>query len=251
MLKINNLEIKLNDSVVANKWKELHTSLNIAPDELLDDAEISQETFTAQIKKANSLFGFDWPVNPATQEDYNKMHKDIETAPKDKADIIQSIHHKLHVRESGGNRPSQIQIAWTKSLGQFYRKKAIFKEMPADAEPFAKQIKFGEVFLGYPHVGKSPESCMLHEDNRQLEQTCRLHNRIGTDIIIRIAPGTHYCNTDKKLEQWYDKNKIDMFSKEDMLKYNGWSVIGEVVNKDELQRYELTSTINFHSEFSK
>lgn len=233
MFKINDLQIELNNSILANTWMALHEDLNIPHDEVLNDSQIDKEQFRQSILEANDLFGFNWPLYPNTQQEFNKMHKDIETAPKDKADVIQSVHNQLHVMESGGG-VSQIQFAWNKSLGQFFKRKPVFKEMPKNAEPFAKQISLGDVFLGYPHVGKSPESCMLHNDNENLLQTCRLHDRISPDIVIRIAEGTQYCDTDKKLEKWYDDNKINIFSKQDMLKYNGWPVIGTVVNKKAL-----------------
>ena len=234
MFKIQGLQVKLHNTIIADTWKELHDDLNIAHDEVLNDSGLDKENFRDSIQKANNLFGFNWPLYPNTQKEFNRMHKDIETTPKDKADIVQSIHNQLHVMEAGFSKASQIQFAWNKSLGQFFKKKAVFRIMPKIAEPFVKQIKFGDVFLGYPHVGKSPESCMLHHDNVNLEQTCRLHDRIVPDILVRIAPGIQFCNTDKQLLEWYDKNGIKMFTKQEMVKYNGWAVIGSVINKDAL-----------------
>ena len=106
-------------------------------------------------------------------------------------------------------------------------------DMPSDVEPFEKKLKYGDVYLGFPHVGKSPEVCMLHNDNSNLLQTCRIHNKIVCDILISIID--HTCETDAQLISWYDENKITMFTKNEMLKYNGWATIGEVINKNEIK----------------
>jgi hypothetical protein len=53
------------------------------------------------------------------------------------------------------------------------------------------------------------------------------------DILISIID--HTCETDAQLISWYDENKITMFTKEEMLKYNGWATIGEVINKNEIK----------------
>jgi hypothetical protein len=233
MLQISNIKIKLLDNALARKWLALYQSLDIAPDQIIHNTGISDGDFTNKIKEANKLFGFDWPVNPKTQADYNMMHKDIETAPKDKADLLQSIHNDLHVKESHGSKASHIQIVWSESLGQFYKIKPISFDMPDDAESFKKSINRGDVYLGYPHIGKSPEVCMLQNDVSDLTQTCRIHNKIVCDVLISLSNQT--CNTDDDLLSWYEENKITMFTKEEMLKYNGWAKIGEVVNKDDLQ----------------
>jgi hypothetical protein len=232
MLRISNLNIKLYDTVMTRAWLKLYLNLNINPDLIIDNSGISNETFTNDIQEANKKFGFDWPTNPTTQNEYNQMHKDIETAPKHKADLLQSIHNHLHVREAGDNGASQIQFCWTESLGQFYKKKPVLIDMPEDAEPFSKKLKYGDVFLGFPHIGKSPEVCMLQNDNSNLPQTCRLHNKIVCDILISLVD--RICDTDEQLLSWHGTNEITMFTKEKMLKYNGWAIIGEVINKDDI-----------------
>jgi hypothetical protein len=121
-------------------------------------------------------------------------------------------------------------------MGQFYKKQPIEYDMPKDAEPFDKTIAYGDVYLGYPHVGKSPEVCMLQNDNSNLKQTCRIHNKIVCDILISLVNLT--CKSDNQLLEWYDNNKITMFTKEEMLKYNGWAKIGEVINKDQIDKVD-------------
>lgn len=239
MLQISNIQIQLLDNVVAKRWLALYQNLDVEPDKITHNAGISDSDFAKKIRKANKLFGFDWPENPSTQEDFNMMHKDIETASKDQADVLQDVHNDLHVKESNGSVASYIQIMWNESLGQFYKKKPISYDMPENAEPFSKSIKYGDVYLAYPHIGKSPEICMLQNDESNLPQTCRLHNKIVCDIIISLADIT--CNTDEQLLSWYDKNKITMFMKEEMLKYNGWAKIGEVINKKDLPSIDMSN----------
>ena len=229
---------------MAKKWLSLHRSLKVNPDMIIDNAGISDHKFKAKVIEANRRFKFDWPLEPTTQEEFNKMHKDMETAPKDQAHHLLGIHNALHVREAGSKNASQIQIVWSKSLGQFYRKLPIWYDMPKDSEPFAKSIKHGDVFLGYPYVGKSPETCMLQRDNLNLPQTCRLHNKISCDIVISLTD--QICDTDERLLEWYDENKVTMFSKEDMLKYNGWAKIGEVINQEQLPNIDRNNlTIDY------
>ena len=79
---------------------------------------------------------------------------------------------------------------------------------------------------------------MLQNDNSNLPQTCRLHNKIVCDILISIVDNT--CETDEQLVSWYKENKITMFTKEEMLKYNGWARIGEVINKDDIDKMVWT-----------
>ena len=232
MLQINNIKIKLFDKIVSKAWLKLYKSLNVNPDRIVPNLPISDEEFAQKIKRANTQFGFDWPENPSTQDEYNRMHKDIETALDKKADLLQNIHHDLHTKEVGKGA-SHIQIVWSESLGQFYGKQPISVDMPSDAEPFEKELRYGDVYLGFPYVGKSPEVCMLHNDNRNLLQTCRIHNKIVCDILISIVDQT--CETDAQLISWYDENKITMFTKNEMLKYNGWATIGEVINKNEIK----------------
>jgi lipid A disaccharide synthetase len=85
MLQVSNLNIKLLDKVITKKWLELHRSLNVAPDSIIDNDCISDDIFVKDIQEANKEFGFNWGSNPKTQDEYNQMHKDIETAPKYKA----------------------------------------------------------------------------------------------------------------------------------------------------------------------
>jgi len=236
MLQVSNIKINLLDNVMARKWLELYQSLDVAPDRIIHNTGISDDNFANKIKTANELFGFNWPLSPRSQEDYNMMHKDIETAPKHKADLLQQIHNDLHVKESHGSKASHIQVVWSESLGQFYRKKPISYDMPDHAEPFEKELKYGDVYLGFPHVGKSPEVCMLQNDVSNLNQTCKIHNKIVCDILISLSNQT--CNTDNDLLLWYEANKITMFTKEEMLKYNGWAKIGEVINKDDIENVD-------------
>ena len=95
MLRISNLKIKLLDKVITKKWLELQQSLAVAPDSIIDNNSISDDIFVKDIQEANKEFGFSWTTNPKTQDEYNQMHKDIETAPKDKADLLQSIHNRV------------------------------------------------------------------------------------------------------------------------------------------------------------
>jgi|TARA_R110000851_G_scaffold63319_2_gene145024 hypothetical protein len=236
MLQVSNLKIKLSDKVITKKWLDLHRGLKVDPDSIIDNNSISDDIFAKDIQEANKNFGFSWDSNPTTQDAYNKMHKDIETAPKDKADVLQKIHDHLHIKEAGNNKASQIQVVWSESLGQFYKKQSIDCDMPKNAEPFDKKIAYGDVYLGYPHIGKSPETCMLQNDKTNLKQTCRIHDKIVCDILISLVELT--CKSDEKLLDWYDDNKITMFSKEEMLKYNGWAKIGEVINKEQIDKID-------------
>src|SRR5210317_2152229 len=106
MLQVSNIKINLLDNVMARKWMKLYQSLSVTPDQIIHNTGISDIDFANKIKTANELFGFNWPVNPRTQEDYNMMHKDIETAPKDKADLLKRIHNDLHVKESHSSKDS-------------------------------------------------------------------------------------------------------------------------------------------------
>jgi len=236
MLQVSNLKIKLLDKVITKKWLGLHRRLNVAPDLIIDNNSISDDIFVKDIQEANKNFGFNWATNPTTQDEYNKMHKDIETAPKDKANVLQKIHDHLHIKEAGNNKASQIQIVWSDSLGQFYKKQPIDCDMPSNAEPFDKTISYGDVYLGYPHIGKSPETCMLQNDGAILKQTCRIHNKIVCDILISLVELT--CKSDNQLLDWYEDNKITMFTNEEMLKYNGWAKIGEVINKEQIDNID-------------
>ena len=246
MLQISNIKIKLSDKAISKAWLKLYQSLNVDPDKIVSNLPIDNKDFMQKIKKANDLFGFDWPLNPQTQDEYNLMHKDIETAPEKMADLLQSIHHDLHVNENGSNTASHIQIVWSESLGQFYKKQPINCDMPDNAESFEKELKYGDVYLGFPHIGKSPEVCMLQNDNSNLNQTCRIHNKIVCNILISLTDLN--CATDEQLISWYDENKITMFTKEEMLKYNGWAKIGEVINKDDIEKMDLQNLKISHDE---
>jgi len=53
-----------------------------------------------------------------------------------------------------------------------------------------------------------------------------------------ISLSNQTCHTDNDLLLWYEENKITMFTKKEMLKYNGWAKIGETVNKDDLENVD-------------
>ena len=80
---------------------------------------------------------------------------------------------------------------------------------------------------------------MEQKETENLRQTCRLHDTICLDIAI--AKNDAVCDTDRKLSDWFDQNKITFFTKEKMLKYNGWGKIGEVVNKDTIDNMDTTN----------
>jgi hypothetical protein len=241
MFKVSNIVIKLLDNVLAKEWLALYLSLGVDPDFILDSAvagHMARTSFQETVKQANREFNFNWPLNPTTQEELNAMHKDIETAPGIDAHKFRIIHDQLHSKEIH-NGTGQYQIGWADSLGKFYRKKDIKKKIPDHANNFSKKIKRGDVFLGFPHVGKSPVLCMEQKETENLRQTCRLHDTICLDIAI--AKNDAVCDTDRKLSDWFDQNKITFFTKEKMLKYNGWGKIGEVVNKDTIDNMDTTN----------
>ena len=69
MLQISNIKIKLSDKAISKAWLKLYQSLNVNPDKIVSNLPIDNEDFMQKIKKANDLFGFDWPLNPQTQDE--------------------------------------------------------------------------------------------------------------------------------------------------------------------------------------
>ena len=250
IIVLNNFNLKVNlfNSVLTQTWVELQKNLQCNPDTVLFNTVVDPNQFKNLIEKTNKEFGFNWKINPKTQEDYNSMHKDIETASNENKAKLQKVHNLLHVYENKhDSSATQLQLVWSDSLGKFYKKKAIKVAMPSKINSFFKQVKRGDVILGYPHVGKSPESCLKQNDNTKLYQTCRLHDTVATDIVV-ILKDTICSTTESQLLEWYDANKdsiANTFTKEDMLKYHGYAKIGEVADLSMLNEIEKLKSFKY------
>ena len=234
LLEFQNLTISiaLNNNANTKAWINLHKNLEIQPDTIISNTPINKEELRTAIENANKKFNFNWPVYPNNQTQFNKMHKDIETLQEDQVDLIHNVHNFLHTYESKGNF-TNVQISWAKNLGQFYKEKPI--KVPLEEVNFAKEWHPGEVIIGYPHVGRSPHSCMITNDNMKLQQTCKLHDHISTDFIINVS--SKQQTDDNKLSKWYDQNSQvlkNIFTKDQGLNHNGYLVIGKVENFNKL-----------------
>jgi len=219
-------------------------SYNKSPKEKLDN-------FLKLAHEAKQLFSFDWTLSNLTQESFNLWHRDIERFDLSqhppwslyKGNLFIDLHDALHEVEPK-NPYSKSQDRQTITVKWFS------PSLPWPETPETKDVlAYGDIEVDYPHVGKSPWISMLHADNQNLQESCKLADACAPSFRINLVDyhkslnGKNIdinqirSNQHKQLLQWYQDNHDQlesMFSPEQMLKYHGHFCVGKVKDLSQL-----------------
>lgn len=210
------------------------------------------------VQEAKSKLGWDWQSDNYSIDITTKLHKDIEqivgsgfhAIPEELDNLIHELHYCLHLVQ--GNRSpgfgGWLQIEWYNDSGFELTKLEIFKQ----------QLNIGDVKLQNPFVGHSPIQIYIENDFTNIKQTCKFHDFVkpGINIVIENFPEVDKNQVLKKFEE-ADPDFVKFHTKEKILNFTGYPVIGSILNKDYLmyiinnnQILELES-LEFNNEFRK
>lgn len=226
----------------------------------LEPPETKIKKFCEQANLAKKIFGFSWKLDCFDQDNFNNWHRDIESFntnqhlpwTKEKENLFVDLHALLHLAEPNKeNAPYMgrqfLQIRWFE------------KSVPWPQHPnFVSRldIKQGDVVMDFPHVGKSPWMCFVHNDNKDLPQCCRLPDACAPSFFIHLDQKRSMSTVQKtqliekqrvQLIDWYKQNQSqleNMFTVDQMISYDGEYVIGRLKN---LQDVEILSCADFSS----
>jgi hypothetical protein len=201
--------------------------------------------------KGIERFKFNWDLSNTSQQNFNDMHKDLETFDESlyqpwtesDDDLLIKLHSSLHevenclAKSKNNNNSKVIRFKWWNTSIPWFTKPEF---IPISA------MTYGDIFVDYPHVGKSPTMCMNDNDNSILSQTCKLPDACPSGFYIlfdKRHPGPAQTSVVliQRLTEWYNKH-IDqlssMFSLEKMLSYEGKYRIGSIKNIEVLSLIE-------------
>lgn len=255
-----NITVDLQDTPTVETFLQLHKELGNPPDRINNRVGINLQTFAEDCRKAKEILGFNWDLELCNQDNYNLMHKDLERVymetgfagfSRETVDLLTDIHTSLHVIESqadpekGETDRFDIQMMWVTNN--------IRKPFPEKIK-FSRTLNYGDVYLVYPYVGKDPLTCLYNNDNDSLSMTCKIHNMVGNDFRVSLAPtpqrpwtpGIHIADYDAALTEWYYKHHdqtASLFTLEEVLDTCGWYIIGHVDQYAELDKLRKTGML--------
>jgi len=210
----------------------------------------SLHDFLILANRAKKLFDFDWDLSLLTQESFNIWHRDIELFDlsqhppwsQDKGNLFIDLHRALHQAEP--NNPNRLSRVRQSISVKWYGSSLPWPEVPN----FECVTCQGDVVIDYPHVGKSPWISMLHNDNQNLKQSCKLADACPPCFIINLFGVNKTTqgkiinevksNQHSRLLEWYQANQDQlesMFTLEQMLNYHGQFCVGKIKDLSQLR----------------
>ena len=227
------------------------------------------------ITKANKeILNWNYSIKPGienykqNQLIFNQMHKTIEEIAKNNTlhnynQRQQSLLHEIHCAIHGIEYPDAV---YDKSFngrgcinaGYFHGSSDKLEKMPNDIK-FSRTLHQGEMFLDYPYVGKEPFYCMLHEDNSNLLQTCKIIDRVSLSWLLYLQPKTvtnfltnhNVDNIDANLTEWYKNHQTTLeklnYSLDDVLNHTGFAKIGKITNINDCEYLANTRYLNINA----
>lgn len=250
------IEIEFNNSANADFFVQNLRSFS-RPADRITYAKSDQEVITDFLHRASQakqLFKFEWNLDQLTQENFNLWHRDIETFDleqhppwsQEKGDLFCDLHTSLHQAESTlNNTEIQNQVYQRHSVAVSWMAPSVsWPELPVFTP--AQDIKAGDVYTLFPHVGKTAWSSCQQNDNQNLKQSCRLPDACPPGFVIHLTENQmpdwirqKLKNEEiHKLKHWYNQNSDqlqEMFSIDQMLYYHGEYCIGRVKNIGSLE----------------
>lgn len=215
--------------------------------------------FRSLLDQARNQGIFDWQhfqISPdlakrkSNQVQFNAMHKEVEVLAgiqkygdldADERRLVDEIHHCLHALEAPD---PMIEPGWRPRVFLAMRYDANIDRktlMPSDTK-FKRYLAPGQVTLDFPYVGKEPLICLLHKDDSQLLQTCKVIDHVSYTWNLFLGPGMtrniipeQPHNIDAALTAWYEDHKADMehlgYDLQKVLDRTGFCTVGEIDDK--------------------
>jgi hypothetical protein len=223
---------------------------------LMDHSRFTIKYFEELIEKARDIPGFSWQqydIKPGmenyinNQRQFNSMHRDLEvwaginkyaglSVPQQT--LLNELHCCLHTLETP-NVKHRYEFRGRDFLQIRHDIEKTLTRMP-DKTKFERVVFQGQIVLEYPYVGKEPMACLLHNDNSELEQSCRVidHVSLGWKMNVSRGEQTHWLprtfpeNIDQALTEWYYTNQKSLdnlgYDLDLILSRSGWAVVGQI-----------------------
>jgi hypothetical protein len=242
------LRYQLIDTDLAKRYLELlYSEYTADPTPIFrDQQKYTLGYFKTLAQQAHDRLGWDW-IRPV----YNltttiRLHKDIEqylargfeNIPEEHDELLHELHYCLHSIESGSKRNNWLQVEWYNDHGF---------EITPDEYPAKLNLEFGDLRLQNPYVGHHPLYLYQQQDSIDIMQTCQFHNFVKPGLNLVINQENKKFDIDQYVN-WFRTHGTDFLNihgEETLLKFTGHPVVGNIVNKHDLETVVSTPILEF------
>ena len=246
------LVINLEDSETAELYLTLlQDNLTRTPPMWRDPMKYDIKYFRELCKEIKEKLGWDWDMTNFTMASTVDFHKDIENflekdrsfrnIPGEHQNLLHEAHFCIHTiqhRDDNFPRGSSLQFEWFNDDYVVLPDNKVFEVNPG----------FGDIILQNPYVGHPPIQCWQNNDYKNITRTCAYHDRILPGLKINLTHNTKYgLNLDKYKGWWTDEcaDFVAINGMEKIIKYTGFPIIGQVLNKDHLEKIVPDKELKF------
>ena len=202
-----------------------------------DRIKYTPEYMLELAKQAKQAFGWDWSFDQYDLTVTPQLHRDLERllgqtgyadVPAKYDNLLTEMHYCLHIIQHPDivhTRNGAMQIEWFNDCG-----------FPLDPEfEFSTTINFGDIVFQNPYVGHPPAQIHNEQDYADLDSVCRFPDVVKPGIIIAVT-NTHTIDKHVVLQEFTHHNAdfVRRHTKQKILHYTGFPVIGHVVNTSDL-----------------
>lgn len=235
------IHIELYNTTAARIWKSMFVENYQRQFPLFRDMQAySWEYLEQLIQQANQVCGWNYQTKIQSMQDTVALHKHLEVTlaqgfehvPATWDHILHELHLAIHKIQSGGHTRSAhrgrfLQVEWFNND---------WVPLPEDFE-FSPTYQFGSIRLQNAYVGHQPLMIFQQNDNANVFQTCRFHDRILPGLHIITVEPTAPVDQDK-YRYWWHKNAPEFVAHhgwDRIAYYSGHALIGQVLNIEDLR----------------
>tara|TARA_B100000530_G_scaffold134915_1_gene84181 strand:+ start:2655 stop:3662 length:1008 start_codon:yes stop_codon:yes gene_type:complete len=186
---------------------------------------------------------------PTLAGPYNKTTNWMYVATEEIRECICRLNeevHELHTvlqHEKDEHLSLHISISWHRDADKLTPLPDIFNEL------FRKDVKNGDLLLGYPQVGKTHIEAWSEQDEELEDEHIDCIEKLSGDFLLKLSPSLSYPFLDD-FDEWLEKQGLDP---EDEQLRLGWAVMGKLrdvdkLTKDRMSKYDDIEQISCHDE---
>tara|TARA_B100000287_G_scaffold199238_1_gene188217 strand:+ start:1662 stop:2669 length:1008 start_codon:yes stop_codon:yes gene_type:complete len=154
--------------------------------------------------------------------------------------------HELHTvlqHEKDDFLSLHISISWHRDADKLTPLPDEFNEL------FTKEVKKGDVLLGYPQIGKTHIEAWTEEDEELEDEHVDCIEKLSGDLLIKLSPDMTYPFL-QGFDDWLVENGLDPNDENLRL---GWAVMGRIkdvqsLTKERMSKYDDVDLITISDE---
>ena len=154
--------------------------------------------------------------------------------------------HELHTvlqHENDNFLSLHICVSWHRDADKLTPLPDEFNEL------FTKEVKKGDLLLGYPQVGKTHIEAWSEQDEELEDEHVDCIEKLSGDFLLKLSPSLGYPYLDD-FDEWLEKQGLDPDDEQLRL---GWAVMGKLrdvqsLTKDRMAKYDDVEQISISDE---